>query len=802
MDKRKQEERNVPRPAREFKYNEERPKRPEHKYPTGDKFSLYDCPGASARLLLEQVMNSLGGVHVANLENLKISPRDIIKYRPQIASALLGILREGPVANTDRLRGTAIAYLGELGFSQAKDVLTGIATSANENATIRGIAAEALCRLGGDTARAVLRGLLSDPSPIVRERAVRALGVIGVPEDGKVLADHIRSEVDTEVQFQATISARKLLPTSLHHLVPQIEKGPRGEEKEKLIVDANITRPIGRHQGAAPQSIDPHSLEAEKQAGHTGGRDLVSESRREPLPAQIANGVITYYVIRNAPQGYTRLQLLGHRLPTSFSPSDTFRIYALSDEEIIVDLPTAALPIPGHQLPLLKPLGLQPQDRMPTWVPEALASPIIHEFRANQLTIWRGEEFGLRVRFSVPDGQRACLLRLEIQLPLSAWQEATFVISEDEQAVGEKVISGYLASIAGTINLRATLYAEAGGAAKAETQLIVLPTNPISMSVVPQTRGTNGEGPAHYNAAEDRFYCYARFDIFNGFSHSVTVGPTVTCRVTDGGNHVATFSFSIGATTISANSTQSIFIFTRHGSSSDVYDVFEDFGDVTMQFTLQTTEGDISGSNVWAAMAQMKLALNFVGNMSVSIRATFQDVVENEASAIYEQQSLYISETQRFLLPSSHSDFSRYRDIRMNDNKDADCTAGSDEADDLRDDWSSSINWLDVWIVESFSGPACAASVGGFSPVDGPTAKDGDDSGVVIQLAGVDLLTTFGRNLMGIIVAHEVGHFLGLEHDGNSSNFMAASTGGTNTDITHGQYVNMADHGFVERFVP
>ncbi len=91
----------------------------------------------------------------------------------------------------------------------------------------------------------------------------------------------------------------------------------------------------------------------------------------------------------------------------------------------------------------------------------------------------------------------------------------------------------------------------------------------------------------------------------------------------------------------------------------------------------------------------------------------------------------------------------------MDDNKASDCTAGSDEADDLRDDWSSPTDWLDVWIVESFSGPACAASVGGFSPVDGPTA-----------------------------------------------NFMAASTGGSNTGITHAQYLEMAEHGFAERFVP
>jgi len=253
---------------------------------------------------------------------------------------------------------------------------------------------------------------------------------------------------------------------------------------------------------------------------------------------------------------------------------------------------------------------------------------------------------------------------------------------------------------------------------------------------------------------------------------------------------------------VAAQSSRVLGLFTSHGSSSDVYDVFEDFGDVTINFEIETSQGSVSDSNVWAAMASIDLALNFVGNMSTATRSTFQSIVENEASAIFERQSLYISDTQRFLLPSSHADWSRYRDIEMDDNKASDCTSGSDEADDLRDDWSSPTDLLDIWIVESFSGPACAANIGGFSPVDGPTSKGGRRSGLVIQLAGINLSTTAGRNLMGIVVAHEVGHFLGLSHSPTNDNFMEASVSTANTDITHGQYRDMTDHGFVKRFVP
>jgi hypothetical protein len=329
---------------------------------------------------------------------------------------------------------------------------------------------------------------------------------------------------------------------------------------------------------------------------------------------------------------------------------------------------------------------------------------------------------------------------------------------------------------------------------------MALPANPISMNVSPSIVSTIGEGPAHYNSFEDKFYCYAHLQVTNGFPHSVTLGPRVSARVTDGGVEKDNFSFFISTSTVSANSTRTIGVWMSFGGNT--YDVFKNFGDVTIRLTLQTSEGNVEDSGVWAAMAQIKLALNFVGNFSSNTRSLLQSVVDNEASAIYEQQNFFISDSARFLLPSTNGDFSRYRDLEMADNKESDCTAGSDEANSLRDDWSSpNDSWLDVWCVETLSGPSCAASVGGFSPVNGPRAKDGSNSGLIINMSVASLSTTGSRNLMGVIIAHEVGHFLGLNHTDPDTNFMAASTDGTNRDITHQQYIDMADHGFISRFV-
>jgi hypothetical protein len=424
----------------------------------------------------------------------------------------------------------------------------------------------------------------------------------------------------------------------------------------------------------------------------------------------------------------------------------------------VVEVPAEQLR-PGRPLPFV---SINPErPRFPVLVPGAAPSPRILAVAPTGPAIWAGMSFELAIHFHLPEGQCAPFLRLRVRMPRSGWRELLVPVNKQEQRRGEARVGGFRCALAGEIRVEASLYASGGGADSAQVVLLALPPNPISLDVVPQTRGTNGEGPAHYNGGEDRFYCYARCTFVNGFPYDVAVGPRVTCRITDGGAHVATFDFAVGATTVPANGSRTIGIYTRHGSGSGVYGVFRGFGDVTMLFTFETSEGEVGGSNVWAAMAQIRLALNFVGNIPVADRAAIQSIAENEASAILEQQSLYISETRRFLLPSDDPDTARYRDVEMDDNKDSDCTAGSDEADELRDDWSSPTDWLDVWIVETFSGPSCAAGVTGFSPVDGPTDKSGSGSGYLLRRNGRDLTSDDGRVRMGRTIAHELGHFLG-----------------------------------------
>jgi len=106
------------------------------------------------------------------------------------------------------------------------------------------------------------------------------------------------------------------------------------------------------------------------------------------------------------------------------------------------------------------------------------------------------------------------------------------------------------------------------------------------------------------------------------------------------------------------------------------------------------------------------------------------------------------------------------------------------EAETLTDEWTVPNRSIDVFAVKLYVGP-----VAGLSPAPGPCNKDAKGmDGSVIELNG---------SVTGQILAHEVGHYLGLAHkDGDSTNLMFPSVpnGGL---LTAGQGDVMLRHCFV-----
>jgi Metallo-peptidase family M12B Reprolysin-like len=107
------------------------------------------------------------------------------------------------------------------------------------------------------------------------------------------------------------------------------------------------------------------------------------------------------------------------------------------------------------------------------------------------------------------------------------------------------------------------------------------------------------------------------------------------------------------------------------------------------------------------------------------------------------------------------------------------------EAETLTDEWTVSNNAVDVFFVKTYVG-----SVAGLSPVGGPCNKNAKGmDGAVVELIG---------STTGQVLAHEVGHYLGLSHvTGDSTNLMFPSVpnGGR---LSAGQGNTIRSHCFVE----
>lgn len=115
-------------------------------------------------------------------------------------------------------------------------------------------------------------------------------------------------------------------------------------------------------------------------------------------------------------------------------------------------------------------------------------------------------------------------------------------------------------------------------------------------------------------------------------------------------------------------------------------------------------------------------------------------------------------------------------------------TDSEGEAEDLTSDWTVDNDGLDLFVVRLMT------DTDGWSAVDGSCDKNSKGfTGSVVELYdGNDNYAANG-------FAHEMGHYLGLDHIANSTNFIGGNgSSNSNTGILSSQGVTMKEHCFVK----
>lgn len=340
--------------------------------------------------------------------------------------------------------------------------------------------------------------------------------------------------------------------------------------------------------------------------------------------------------------------------------------------------------------------------------------------------------------------------------------------------------------------------------------VVFLPRLRVQFTPVSETQSNLGTAYIDNN----RFVVKGVCKFFHEFPHNVNVDGLVNCIVLNGSNELMTFSFSIGSFEVKVGEEKLIDIFAFVNNGSEAFELLNNYRQLRFDFIFHSSEGKVRISRSWMAMAKVDISLNFIGDFNYDDQITIQSIVSDNVNSIFRTQGLMVGKIDKTALDSTDPKYQQFRDIRFNNN------GLSTEADELRSTWNNVNNGLDVYIVETFSSidnPAIAIGKdSGFSPIDGPLTKNQDDSGVVIEGRNMrfgSLNTPSLKGMMGVFIAHFIGHYLGLnECPGDdlcaesALNFMKPPPGtytpfGTilNRQFTRAQFLKVTEHGFVKK---
>jgi len=381
------------------------------------------------------------------------------------------------------------------------------------------------------------------------------------------------------------------------------------------------------------------------------------------------------------------------------------------------------------------------------------------------LTLWAGTPFTVERRIGAADHERG-----HVDVEFSAEQSlptgpATFVVG---------------------------LIVESGAQADFRVSVAVLPSNPFDLRLSPRDNFVTGTFSARAVRSGDAYQTDVTMTLSNGDAGPVAMRTDFRWEFWDGGVGGGTLveqgtgAFP-GPITVGAHSTWDGWVVFSSPGGSGVFSKLDAKEDLALRISMTRQDGrSVAGQITVRTMFTFGLNITRVGAESFTTEeyADLYSAVD-VTRTLYERRDVTLAVDRRNITNAQAGGFT--------------VITSENEARDLFEQWSGPDNgFIDVFVVPSISGTGFDGLAGN---TPGPTSHGGRDSGVVVDRSG---FTGAGgvRHLnvayLGMLIGHEIGHYLGLVHVDEAGNLMLSSSSASDTNLNYNpQYRTIIRHGWV-----
>jgi len=351
------------------------------------------------------------------------------------------------------------------------------------------------------------------------------------------------------------------------------------------------------------------------------------------------------------------------------------------------------------------------------------------------------------------------------------------------EAAAAEIVERMPGMAEGAAEVAVTLYDDEGRTHRMVVgQIPIFRRNPVFVIFWPSMRSLRlSSGAARYDAGADVFRTETNFMFLNNTAQQVTLDPTGTRQTVDqNSNQISTGSVNFGAPIVlpAFGMSTGWWWTTTFPNGSTGYNKLKAKEEIRSTYTFKFQNDPnqaISSMLTWRAFLGPRINIIRVGveNFTADQNSKIDGGITFTRN-IYEQVDFTIGDP----IGRWHITVAQAGGLIT--------IANNGDAEKLTSDWTVPNDFVDVFISLNIVGAS------GWSPVNGPCDKNAKGmTGSVVDIEGD--VPYFGNS-----IAHELGHYLGLNHVADPNNFIGNNgDSDSKTGITVDQYNTMKQHCFV-----